>query len=235
MFRAVFGDGHSFDIFHHHEGPAITGDAAVVEPRNPRMLEACEDLAFGLESFQLSGGLSLQQLDRDALFEVAVRAGGFVHIAHAAAADEPDDVPGAEAHADGGVRPDVIVYGAFGCVGVEKTIGRMSSEQEAFDLGKDDSLLAVAAAQLRNASLLGHIEQFIEQGIDAKSLLLSKLAGGWGAGIHDCARQCTARRFRPAMPSDAGQYAANILLHSAPRTPGSALEFNAKSLPPPRT
>ena len=46
---------------------------------------------------QVRRRFALQELDRDALLEVSLGAAGFAHVAHAAAADELHDAPGAEA------------------------------------------------------------------------------------------------------------------------------------------
>ncbi len=96
LLRAIVGNGQSFDVFHHHVRALIVGDAAVVEPRDARMLQARENLSFGFESLQLRDRLASQQLDRDSMFEVALRAGRLVYVAHATVPDQTHDAPNAE-------------------------------------------------------------------------------------------------------------------------------------------
>jgi hypothetical protein len=154
---AVLGDGKPLDIFHHHEGPAVGRNSAVIEPRDAGMIQAGQDLTLGLKPLQLGRGFALQQFDGNPLVEICVRAGGLVNLAHAAATDEPLDGPRPKPHADGRVRHHVIGRGTVrGCT--EKSPGGVSGTQETLHLGKDGRRLIMPATQLRYASFLGQVE-----------------------------------------------------------------------------
>jgi hypothetical protein len=55
----------------------------------------------------------------------------------------------------------------------------VSGEQQTLNLVEDGGLFANSATQLRHPILLGQIEQFIQQRIDANSLLCAKAWGRW--------------------------------------------------------
>lgn len=85
------------DEFHHQVGQAGCGGAAVVQARDVRVLQACEDAS--LLGQALGGariGQPAQQLDRDlARIEVVGALGGVDH-AHAAGGQALGQAPGAE-------------------------------------------------------------------------------------------------------------------------------------------
>jgi hypothetical protein len=143
------------------------------------VLQARQDLALGLESFQLRSGFALQQLDGDSLLEFPIRTGRFVHLAHAAPADEPSDVPRTQAHAEGRIRHEILRGRAI--IAVEKFPGCVRRQQQTLDLGKYGRVLYMPAAQLCEPCLFGQIEQFIQQRIDSQPLLRRKASGGRSA------------------------------------------------------
>ena len=82
-------DRHAFDVFHHEILAAIVRGTRVQEPRDIRMIESGQDLAFGMETPQHVLGVDprVEQFDRDFFLEVAVGARREIDGAHSAAPD----------------------------------------------------------------------------------------------------------------------------------------------------
>src|SRR5262249_18124924 len=96
---AVLGERGAFNIFHDHVGPAIARDAAIEEPRDARMLEPREDVALGVKARGLRNGAVLQEFQRRALPERAIRADRGIYLACAPTIDQMLDLPHAEPRA----------------------------------------------------------------------------------------------------------------------------------------
>ena len=93
----------SFDQFHHERDGAIRLLEAV-NVGDVRMIQGCEDFRFTPESGQplgIAGERCRQDLDGDFAFEVRVARA--IHLAHAARAEQGDDLVGADARAGGRV------------------------------------------------------------------------------------------------------------------------------------
>ncbi len=94
---APLGDGAALHQLHHHVGAAVAGHAAVEQAGDAGMLQPRQDLALGGEAPGLACGVAADQLERHLLLELPVGALGAVDLAHAAAADQAGDAPGADA------------------------------------------------------------------------------------------------------------------------------------------
>ena len=80
----------AIDELHRHPWPAFLGDASVVQPCNARMLESGENLSLGFETFERRIRARQHELQRDTLIEIALRALGQPHLAHAT---RPESLP----------------------------------------------------------------------------------------------------------------------------------------------
>ena len=168
--RAVLGaeggDRPALHELHDHVGAAVGGDAAVVQARDARVLEARQDLALGLEALELRARLELQQLDGDALLEAAVGALGLVHLAHAAAADAAGDAPRPEARAG----REALVLGSAGEVrgrGQEPGGRLRGGAQQALDLAAHGGVLAGKFGEPRGARRFRQVEQVVQECVRA--------------------------------------------------------------------
>ena len=96
---AIDVDRLAVDILHDDVRRAVGGRAAVEQPRDVRMIERRQDLAFELQpALHLARQQPApHQLDRDLLLELLVGALGEEHLAHAAAAEAAHDAIGADA------------------------------------------------------------------------------------------------------------------------------------------
>lgn len=100
---AVGVDGLAVDAFHDHPCIAVGGESTVEDFRETGMVEVGEDLAFGAEAGAVGGGAAGDEFEGAGLLEAAIDAGDGVDAAHAAAAEDAGDLPGAEAGAVGGI------------------------------------------------------------------------------------------------------------------------------------
>ena len=91
----------AFNVFEHGPGTSVCGDAAVEQVGNTGMIEPREDVALGVESFDLRHGFASQEFECGALVERAVVAQHFVDLAHATAPERAHDAPNPEAVARG--------------------------------------------------------------------------------------------------------------------------------------
>lgn len=115
---APFGDRQPVDELHHQVWLAVVGYAAVEQRRDAGMAEPGQDLALGLEAANREGcaGVRMEELHRDALPELVVRAGRFVHRTHPADSNlanhlvRPDASAGAAVHLDSGVAQRRLRY-----------------------------------------------------------------------------------------------------------------------------
>src|SRR5256714_2836515 len=96
------GDRYALDVLHNEILTAIVSDAGVQEPRDIRMVEPGQDLAFGVETPHhfLRRDARVQELDRDFFLEVSVGPGGEVNGSHSATPDLAGDHVGADPLAD---------------------------------------------------------------------------------------------------------------------------------------
>jgi hypothetical protein len=106
-------DGQPLDVLHDEVGQAVVGGAPVQEARDVRVVERGENLPLVAETAEDEVGVhpALDELDGDALAELAVGAERLVDGAHPAAPDLARDDVDADAAADGGVN-DVERAGA---------------------------------------------------------------------------------------------------------------------------
>src|SRR5579863_6403252 len=102
FFAAIVEQRQALDILHREIGPAVGGDAAVEQVSDMRMLQARQNLALAQEAREYGVGVhaALDQLERRALPELAVRALGQPDDAHAARADLAHESPRPDAAVD---------------------------------------------------------------------------------------------------------------------------------------
>ena len=128
--------------------PDHFGPGTVVKPRDARMVQPRENLALRLEAHHLRRCVALQELDRDSLLEIAVGALGFIHFAHAAAAEQARDAPGAETQSQGAVR-NQFFRGRLRRHR-QKSARRTRRAQQTFNFGEHGGILDAPGAQIRN-------------------------------------------------------------------------------------
>src|SRR5207248_3651126 len=90
---AILIDRHAFDVLHDKIRQSIFGHAAVEQARDVRVIEAGQDLSFVAEMAQHRIGVHapLDQLDRDTLLILLIRALGQINRAHPATAEFAQD------------------------------------------------------------------------------------------------------------------------------------------------
>src|ERR1700674_2717871 len=103
---AIFINGMAFDQLHHKVGHALFRRAAIEQPSDIGMIEAGEDLPLILETIdnEIRVLTRADQLDCDLLLVLVVCAEGSVDLTHAANADLPHDLVGADTSAEERVR-----------------------------------------------------------------------------------------------------------------------------------
>ncbi len=95
---AIAIDRLALDVLHHEVRPAVLRHAAVDEPRDAGMLEACKDLTLGDESVEHVLGIetAADELDRHVLAVLIVVARREIDRAHAAASDRSIEAIGTD-------------------------------------------------------------------------------------------------------------------------------------------
>ena len=129
------GDRFALDVLHDQKRPAVGGDAAVEQRRDVGVLEIREDLSLATESGERELGIqsALDQLDRDPL-SVFVGPHSFVDRAHAAHADDADDLVRAEALADEAIGLGLAVVDTGGEWGVKGDPWLVGGRDQLLDL-----------------------------------------------------------------------------------------------------
>lgn len=95
---AMHVDRHAVDELHRQPGPALGGDAGVVQPRDARVLERGEDVALARHALREAGGpAGVRELERLLAVQAAVGALGQPHRGHAAVAELAQQPVGADA------------------------------------------------------------------------------------------------------------------------------------------
>ncbi len=99
---AILIDRQAFDQLHHKVGHAFFRRAAIEQPSDVWMIEAGQDLPLVLETIddEIRVPARSEQLDGDLLLVLVVRADGSVDLTHAANADLPRDLIGADTLAE---------------------------------------------------------------------------------------------------------------------------------------
>ena len=99
---AVPVDGLALDQFHDQVRQALRGGATVEQPRNVRMIEVRQYLAFGAEPLEHVACVVAgpDELDRDFLLVLRIGAACPVHLPHATAPEQGRDDVGPDAPAD---------------------------------------------------------------------------------------------------------------------------------------
>ena len=178
----VLGDRHAVDVLHREVRLSRVAHAAVEQACDVRMVEAREDLTLRSEPpIDLVGvHPALDELERDALLELAVRPLRQIHGAHATAPELPDNAIWANENAGHQLR--VLVGVAHQERRGELRRGRF---QEAHSPARDENRLDVGAqrrvAGARFVEVAGaisdwHVQQRVDEWLDSLPLL-----GGEGA------------------------------------------------------
>jgi len=173
---AVAVDRATFDVLHDHERPPVRGAAAVDQPGDARVTERGQDLTLLLEPQQdlVGVGPRPQQLDGDGLLELTVGALGQIDRAHAAAAQLPQQAPGADPRAGRVRRP--LPGEAAGELAPQRSRGqgvrlerrrRPAGEPEQFlHLRPQAGIAGAGALEPRRPLLGGQVEQLGQQVVD---------------------------------------------------------------------
>jgi hypothetical protein len=168
---AVAVDRLAVDVLHHEVGQAVGRGAAVEQPGDVRVVEARQHLPLGAEALQplVAAQVAADHLEGDLLL-VVVHAGREVDGAHAAAPEQPPDLIGADARADG--RPPGGRAGRGRRKQRLEVHGRRRegvSGQHPLDLGAEVGVVAAGPAQegvaLRRGESGGRLEQLADSGI----------------------------------------------------------------------
>src|SRR6266700_719434 len=109
MIAAVFGNARAADILHHNVGLSIRADSSVEQARDIGMVQRSQYLALSAQPAQkfLAAETGLHQLDCDLLGKLSVIAFRAIDRAHAAFANELQELIRTELRADQAVGPVV--------------------------------------------------------------------------------------------------------------------------------
>ena len=160
-------DRHAVDPFHHEVRLAVLADATVQQDRDVGMLQPRQDLAFAQEAFTRGGriGTGADQLERGPVRIGAVAASNGVHRAHAAVAEDPDDLPHADAAPEHGIRRRGIARQCFApmrCVATEGFGGTGIGVQQDLYLPAQFAVVATQRIEPAAAILAGQFRDFVE-------------------------------------------------------------------------
>ena len=99
---AVGVDGLAVDVLHHQIGRAVLEIAAVDQPRNRRMIERGENMAFAVQAAAQPRVQCrmMQHLDGDGLLVLRIVSLGAIHRAHAAVPENGYDAIVADVRTD---------------------------------------------------------------------------------------------------------------------------------------
>jgi hypothetical protein len=129
------------------------------------MLQPSQDAALRVEALVLADGTDLQELDCGMLLEASVAAPSLEDLAHAAAANAPDELPWTEPHCAGRRVECRLVRGRLGGLRQEAA-HRSGGVQEAFQLRAQPGLAGLVVMQRVFALLGRQVEQAIQLSVE---------------------------------------------------------------------
>ena len=131
------------------------------------MIEGREGLPLGAKAAKRLPGHhpAPDQLDRDVLFVLIIRAGGQVHRAHPPGGDEPDQLVSADALADQGGRRLVLEELGEGFHGrrIKKGGGLLAGVEDRFDLRPQLGIAVTRLGQERLALVAAQVTRGLEE------------------------------------------------------------------------